>query len=410
MRKLLAAVCLLFGLVATVSAIEFKRVDTFRLEPGNTQTEELWLAAQSASVHGTVKDDLMVFADTIVVSGAMQSDVWALGGQSLTLLKEASVAQHARLLSQRIEVEGRIGRSLCAAGNSIQIGTNAVIKGDAALAGENVIVSGQIGGGLKAVGVNVTLGGRIGGNVRVIADDIVVMPGAVIDGDLTYTSSKDLFLDRKVVLGGQLIRKEIAPEAAAPETPVQDVILVRAFLYLCALAVALPFVGIFPHYTGRAVRLARQAGWRCLFAGFAAFCLMPMVSVFAFFTFIGIPLSILLLLNYVTMVYLSKIVVALVIGGMLLRRGGPQPFSRVFTALSLGLILYYALTAIPGAGAVVWLLTVFLGLGALVLAIFLRPIETESPEPPPMPSAPPLPPAPSDPPSSGNIEPTERKE
>lgn len=402
MRTWLASLALLVVTGATAPAIQFRTADAYVLQSDQTVTEELWLVTGTADIRGTAEDDVFAVgnafdaASSTTLSGAFGNDVWAVAN---TVTVTGRVKEHGRLLANTVELGGRIGASLAAAGSSIRLAKASEVAGDAILFCENALLEGEVGGNLRLFAYSVTLSGKFAGNVRVVAEDIVVMPGTEIKGNLTYTSSKELFLDQNVALGGQLVRKEVTKPAEAPSygPRLNEVVVTQAFLYLCALVVALPFVAIFAPFAGRAVRLIRQSSWKCALVGLAAFCLMPMLGVFALFTIIGIPLSVILLATYGLMIYLSKIVVALVVGGVLLRRRGPQPFSRVFTALSLGLILLYALAALPTVGLIVWFLTVLLGFGGMVLAVF-APLAPAAAEPPPL--------APSGPPPVGQEPPT----
>lgn len=299
-----------------------------------------------------------------------------------------------RLMGRAVEVDGPVEGNLTAAGTAVTLRPGTVVDGDALLAGENVVVQGEVGGDVRVYASTVTLNGGFDGDVRVAAEDIVVMPGTRIDGDLVYTTTKDLFLDPKVALGGQLVRKDVeAPELGVSPPSWRRSAGLNVFFYVCALLVAVPFIALFPHYTGRAVRLVRQSVLKCALAGLVGLCLVPMAAVFALVTVVGMPLGILLLLAYTILLYLSKIVVALALGGMLLRRRGPQAFGRALTALSLGLLIIYALSAIPAAWFAVWFVVVLLGFGALLLAMpsslapeaALPPSASPPPVPPPQP-------------------------
>ena len=397
MRRFLAVFILLVS-AAAAQAIQIVRSDGFTLNHGNTVTNELWIAAPNVAVGGTVKDDFLaaciggqVGLGNARLAGNFQNDVSVFGA---AIDFTGTAAEHARFLANEITMGGEVGISALAIGNTITLTTNSVIKGDAVLVGQSVLVAGDIRGNLRILATTATLNGTIDGSVRIAADDIVLMPGTKIGGDLVYTSSKDLFLDPgKVELNGQLIRKEL--ETIQTETPaptIYDIFISQAYLYLCALVAGLPFIAIFPRFTGRAVRHVRQSPWKCALVGVVALCLIPMASFFVFFTIIGIPLGLLLLLAYAIMLYLSKIVVALGIGGIVLRRHGPQPFSRVFTVLSLGLIAIYLVTTLPyGIGSIAAFVVLLTGLGGMVFAIFSSNIVPELPAsmPPPVPGAPP---------------------
>ena len=390
MRRFLIVFLLLVS-SAIAPAIQIVNTDGFTLNPGQTITNECWVVAKAVEVNGTVKDDFlavclggpMLFGNARL-RGDFHNDVWALGN---SVEFTGAAAEHVRLFSAgEIIVGGKVGISAVAVGKAVTLTTNSVINGDALLVGRSVVVAGDVRGNLRVFAGAATLNGRIDGNVRIAAEDIVVMPGTKIGGDLVYTSPKDLFLDpENVELDGQLVRKELeAFQVKASPPTLSDIIVSQTYFYLCALVAGIPFVAIFPRFTGQAVRRVRQSAWKCALVGFIALCLIPMTSVFVMFTLIGIPLSLLLLLVYAILIYLSKIIVALGIGGMALRRHGPQPFSRVFAALSLGLIALYVVTALPWIGSITAFAVLLTGLGGMVFAIFSSQVAEDLPLPPPI--------------------------
>lgn len=387
MKRFLAVFIILVSSVAA-HAIQMVTTDWFSVDRGQTLTNEVWVLAPDVSIGGTAKDDVLaaciggkVGLGTARLAGIFQNDVSAFGA---TIDFFGVATEHVRFLASEITMGGKVGISALAIGNTVTLTTNSVINGDAVLVGQSVLVAGDIRGNLKILANSATLNGIIDGDVRIAADDIILMPGTKIGGDLVYTSAKDLFLDPgKVELAGQLIRKEIV---TIPPTTSYDVFVSQAYFYLCALVAGIPFITLFPRFTGQAVRHIRQSAWKCALVGAIALCLIPITSAFVFLTIIGIPLGLLLLLTYAIMLYLAKIVVALAIGGIVLRRRGPQPFNRVFTALSLGLIAIYIMTALPyGLGSIVVFVVVLTGLGGMVLTMFSSPIAPELPIPMPMP-------------------------
>ncbi len=387
----IAIALLLLSLAVNAGAIQFVNTADYVVPAGETRPQELWILAETTTVAGTMSEDCFALAAVISLPGTFARDLWAVGE---TVSFDGRGTEDVRLAGRTVTVSGDIRGNLAAAGESVRLATNSVVKGAALVAGQTVVAEGRVDGGIRIAATSVTLSGVYHSYVRLIAEDIVVMPGTQIRGDLTYTSSKELFLDQKVVVVGQLIRKDVPTRKWQTLAPTwRQRAIIQAFLFACALVVAIPFVAVFPRLTGNAVRLLRASTWRCALAGFVAFCLMPMLSAFALFTLIGLPLSLLLMTVYFMLLYLSKVVVALALAGALMRRRGPQPFGNVLTALVLGLLLLYALTLLPGIGSAVVILTFFLGLGAFVLAVF----STQGPnlpEPPPVQPTAPAPPPP----------------
>lgn len=388
MKRFAGILGAVLALSAAAAPLSFQRPEAFILEEEQALTNELWLVTAAADIRGAIADDLFAVGGTLLVAGDMGRDVWALGKE---VDFTGRAAGHTRIAGSVLDIRGTADGNLIALGRSVSMTAGSAVNGDAVLAGEDVVVEGRIGGRAQIYAKRLTLSGRFENTVRVFAEDIVVHPGTEIRGDLEYTAPRDLILDQRVVLAGQLIRKE--PLIPTPSTSLREVISAQMLLFSAALLVAMPFLAVFPRYAGRSVRLLRGSAWKCALAGFAAFALFPMAILILPFTIVGLPLGVMLLLAFLLLLYLSKFIVALALGGWVLRRRGPATFWRALSTLAFGLVLLYVLVSLPGIGLAAWLLTLCLGLGSLLLSVFL-PAPEEPPAPPPLPSPGAVPPAP----------------
>lgn len=366
MRRLLLAAALL-GSIGRAQAIEFVNTQQYLLAPDERITNQLVLSAESVVLEGAAEDDLFIFAgQQIDLRGETLGDAW-LAGSSIQVSGQGR--DHVRAAAQLFTLRGSLDRGLAALGATVRLETNAVVRGDAVLAGESVIVEGRVEGDLQVLAQSVTLAGRFGGNARIIAQDIVVMPGASLAGDLVYTSPKEIFLDRNVALGGKLIRQTTPPPPPMTAERTIQLALFRALQATAAFLVGLPFLALFPRLVGRATQHLRHSLWRTLLAGLGGILVLPMAALLAFVTIVGIPFALVLGASFAILLYVGKIIVAVTIGALLLRRRGPQPLPVALGAMALGLVLYYALAALPGFGQTLSLLVGILGLGALLLAV-----------------------------------------
>ena len=371
MRRLLSILALLCLAPAAAQAYQWRAGETTNalvLPAGETLAEETLWAAQSLDIQGKAERDLWLLATTAVrFDGESGGDL--------------------RVFSSSTVITGTARQNLFAYANGLQLTTNSVVRGEMALFGASVICEGAVEGDAWIFARSVTLGGRWGGRVRIHADEIFLAPGTRIEGDLVYTSPKPLVYDSSVSVGGTVSQAQILLPDASPRSR----FMLHGYLFLAALLVGMPFVGLFPMLAGGAVRKLRLSPWRVLLAGAAALALGPFLVVFAFVTIIGIPLALLLGALYAAMLYLSHIVIALWLGHALLRAPGPQTFSRVLSALATGLFILYFASALPGVGSFLVLPVLVLGSGALVLAFLQRPcfpVATLPPRPPPLPQKP----------------------
>ncbi len=396
-----AAILSLILLASTCTAIDFQSVENVLVAENQTTTNELWAQGRTVTFSGLAEDDCFLLADsvnqttstnpaTVRLPGTFRSDLWA-AGESVDMTGVTS--NHARLAALKsCTVNGSIGRNLMAFAPTLVLGTNTTVGGDLFLVGQDIIVSGTISGNSRILGTKVTLAGRFNGNLNVTASDITVTPGTRIAGNLVYRMDRDLVLDSRVALGGKMIRQEILePEAAAPITTAS--LIVQLALLSGAILVGLVFVSLMPGVVALSVHKLSESVWRCLLFGFVTFALVPMMAFFLLFTLVGIPLSIMLILAYTLLMYVSKIITGLFVGHLLLRRKTPIPPHLLFPVMALGLLILYAASSLPFPfGIVFWFIMTLAGMGALVGAILDRriPVMVSYPQdpatkPPPLP-------------------------
>ena len=106
------------------------------------------------------------------------------------------------------------------------------------------------------------------------------------------------------------------------------------------------FARLFPRITGSTLHALQTSRGLCSLAGFAALFLIPMAAFLLLFTVIGLPLSILIFLFYIILLYLSKVVVGLWIGFAILKKKSFRP-QTIALPLAMGLLILYTLTSFP---------------------------------------------------------------
>lgn len=352
----------------SVQAVEFVQRDQFISRDAETLRDEMWISAQTVTISGEAQNDLFASAgDTLSLLGRFQGDVWGAGNQ---VIAGGVFDDQLRLLARTVQVSGTLHDSLTALGNTIQIEQTAVLDKNLFCFSENVISQGHVRGNVKIIVQKATVGGQIDGNLSITAQEIVLLPGTVLNGNLTYTAPKELVLSPSVMLNGKLIRTFEEP----PPRQFLNSDLAGHFTFaLAALLTGLVFSAVFPRYSLSSAALLQTSRTPCLLTGFAAFFLIPIAAVLILFTFVGLPLSILLILFYMILLYLSKIIVGFWLGALILRRKELTPRNRS-TTLAAGLLIIYALTAFTAISLTVNLLVIISGLGALLRALFKKPV------------------------------------
>lgn len=356
--------CLLCLLCQT--SLSFAEADSFILGPDEKLEEERWIQAEEIQLEGLVNQDVYLLGSNLVLNADFRDNVWAMG-QSLSFEGEASDEIRAAAV-QSIRLGGRIDKGITAYAKTIQVRPEAVCRGSARFLAENIIIEGEMEHAWLAAS-KVTVKGQVTGNLRIIAEDIVILPGSSIGGDLRYTTGKELVLGKGVHLGGELLAVPMEDFLSGPSAWLGSRWgWIHLILFGNALLLGVVYVFFFSRQVGAAVRVCRVFPFRALFTGSILFLVLPGLSQLLFMSRFGIPAALVLIGLYGLGLYLGKLIVALLVGGLILRLKGRQSISRVLLSLLLGLAFLYFMMSLPVLGFMIWITLGTFGLGGIVIS------------------------------------------
>jgi cytoskeletal protein CcmA (bactofilin family) len=356
---------LLLLMTSSVQASEFILTNNYAVTAEQTMASEQWVAATTVTAAGTFKDDLFAASSSeLQLPGTYEGNLWAGAGTDARL--SGTCRRNARLMAPTLRITGSIDGNLIAVANTISIATNTVISGNARLIGSQIIVEGTILGSLSLSSMRTTtLSGHVQGNASITAPEIILSNEVRIDGNLSYTTDREL-IPATDSIGGKL--KRIAPESPYSAARIRK----HVIAFFAAMLTAIPFITLFPMTTAMASLLARKSPLKCLLVGFAAVGALPVLALVCISSSIGFPLGAVLLASWGILVYTSRIVVGLMIGTLVLKWGKRNP-GRILLAAFAGLAIIYSLTLLPAPiGGVAQLLVVWSGMGALLLALLQK--------------------------------------
>jgi len=365
MRSDLRHVCLLSILllvvVCQVQATEFKTGEKVSISEGTT-----------------IDDEVYAFAQSIVVSGAVTSDLVA-ASNDLRLGEKGSVGGSANLAGSSVRVAGKVAGNLRAAGSDVIV--SGPVGGNAALAGANVTlagsgkitrdlfaaggqidIEGSVGRNLHVAAEEVTVNAPVGGNVMLEAQQVNIGPEAVIKGNLVYTSPMRAKIDPGASIVGKTVYHKGEAKNEGGFGPLKW--LLRALGFVALFIVGLVPLTIAPKGAADIAQTVLRSPWLSMLIGFIVLVVIPAAVMVLIFTVVAIPLAIGLLWIYLIMLYMSRIPVGLAIGRWILARDGREP-SR-YLAFFVGLLIFWIVTAIPYVGPVISFAGLLVGLGAVL--------------------------------------------
>jgi len=356
-------ITVLCALSFAAHATEFVVTNEYSIAAEQTVPDERWVLANTVQTEGSFANDLFAAAGgDVSLKGRYEGNLWSAAGTTLTLDGECS--RNVRLMGQTLRIDGKINGNLMALGNTVVIGPNASIDGNVRLIGSSVVMEGAIKGKATINSARtITLGGTIQGDVELISAEIILPPSARIGGNLVYTSSQEL-IPADGVVGGKLNRVTPSPPPLLSSRRLKT----HAMWFFAAFLAGVPFITTFPMTTAMASLLARKAPMKCLAVGFIASFLLPVFGLMCASSIIGLPLGSLILASWGILVYVSRIIMGLMIGTLILKTGSTS-IGRVLLAMASGLALIYLATLIPSIGLPVQLAVVWMGMGSLLLAL-----------------------------------------
>ncbi len=352
---------LLVAAASQAPAVEFVATNVYAVAQDAVVADEQWVVAGLAETAGVFENDLNILTgNPLNLSGVFEGNL--MGVASLEAIMDGEAKRNLRLVATTVKINGVVGGNVMALADTILLGTNSVIGGDAILIANSVVQEGVIQGDASITATRAaTLAGRIEGDARVSSQEILFDRDARVLGGLRYKAPKEIFPDEGIV-GGEL-RRVFPPSIFAPNR-----LKMIGVWFIAAFLAGVPFISLFPMTTAMAAQLVRRSPWKCLAVGFVAAMALPMFGLMCVTSLVGLPLGALLLASWGVLFYLSRIILGLVIGTLILRSIGTS-VGRVLLSMALGLALIYLATVIPSIGVPVQMTVLWLGMGSLILAL-----------------------------------------
>ncbi|MFO1489605.1 MAG: polymer-forming cytoskeletal protein [Kiritimatiellia bacterium] len=338
-----------------------KALRSTRLEvaPQEVLPEEVWTMMREISIQGTVRHDLFFRAASADLGGTFQGDVWGAVAGKFSFTGRAE--DDLRVFSTGLSVlDGLVHGNLLLRCDSVQMGTNTVVGGNASLTASAVVLDGVIEGNLGAtVSGPATLKGVIEGNAALTATEITLMPGAVIEGNLLYDSENPPVLSPGAAVKGQ-IRRESQP--AVPYAA-----LFALFLFLSHSGFGLMAQGLAPRFLQGAQGVLSRIRIAALFNGGVTSILILFLSTLFFSSSLAVILGAFLIAVLVVADATGMTVMALLVAGVLLPARFQQRAPGRAAGLVLGMAVIHISLLVPAAGPYLLLMTHLAGIGAVIV-------------------------------------------
>jgi len=338
----------------------------------------LFAVADNETVKSFAAETRYLSGGVVKVDVPVAGDLYAFGGQVNVAQSVSGLATLAagdvraagdmggdlRAAGGRVNIDARVGKDLSAAGGEVHLGPAAQVLGNASIAGGEVAINGSIDGNAKVYAGKITLAGRVGGDARLVGDELQLLPGAVIVGNLHYASRNPLSDEQRNLVKGQVIREDGERPAAAQ---VKSGFWFHPMFGLSMLACGSLLFLLFPNAIGGVQQSIGQAPLRSALLGLATLVALPLLALFFVLTIIGIPIGFTLMLMYPLVLMLGYVSAAFVIGRKacetLHQHDGTTTPARQILFFALALVLLGIVAGIPFLGRILVFFALITGIG-----------------------------------------------
>jgi len=378
-----AGFCTVLAMPAPASATEFRKGDSVTVAKEETIKGDMYVTGTRVRINGTVDGDLIVFCQSLDVSGHVTGDVLTFS-QSTRITGQ--VDGNVRGANNNLTITGSVGKNVMVFEETLTLDANGKIGGSLTSFVENVGAEGSIGRDALLFFAHATLAGRIGGGVRGKGDTLIIGSTAVIDGPVHFEGHKPPEVSASAKLASPVEFKQMEKKSSYREGHyyVWQVIWAAAFILF-----GLVLFALMPKFSQEAVKSAEHYGAA---AGLGVLVLfgVPIAACIACITVVGLFIGISTLFLWYASLYFAQIIVGAVIGQWLM--GRTSELWPLIGRMAVGLVIVRLCTTIPHLGGWVKFAAILWGIGAISLALYRRFQPMIAPGAPNAPYSPPMPP------------------
>jgi cytoskeletal protein CcmA (bactofilin family) len=377
---LLAALLTLLLLgVAPVTAAEFRAGDRVTIAAGETAAEDVYIAAGTAVIDGSIQGDLTVAGGMVEVRGAVTGSVNVVGGD-VTIA--GTVDGAVRAAGGNVTISGRVGRDVVVAGGNVVITADATVGADVAGGVGRLEVGGTVNGDVLSGAGELVIRGRVAGSIDAQTGQLRIESGANVAGDVRYASEREAEIAEGAQIGGAIERSDPVVAANRPlvaENPLTVFLgsLLALLLLGWGLMLLRPSVVVGPGEELRTRPLTSLAAGLATWVG-QFLVLIILVVLAAVVGQVAASLGgallapfFLVLLGVIAAVLLAQVWVSMAIGSFLAARlTALSPWLAYAIGAAVWVLLLTVLGYIAGGlGGLVFLVGWILGLGAVTLYV-----------------------------------------
>lgn len=351
MKKSLLIVFVLVSFIFISFATVFKNGQDIVIASDELIEDNVFIVAEKLRVEGTIKGDLIAISPEIEIRGIVEGDVMLAG--SKVIIKPKKVLD-VRVLASEVYLDTNILGDLFVMSAIIEFAKDNKVAKD-----------------VNIYAAHIKLNGLMSQNANLRANKIDILRDTLIQGNLEASiAEKDIkkHQDAKV-LGNTSFNQSKLDSDSLKKTLLGFFIIGEIFSFLSYFLFAMVLVILFPNYIKQVNVLLTENTFQCLGIGAFFFFMIPIIIFILFLSILGIPIALIMSFGFLLTIYSVKVFISIWLGYLFIRHFFKKEDPSLIASLLLGSIFYYVIFKfIIFIGWFLWLISVFLGIGALTIS------------------------------------------
>lgn len=373
-----------------VLAVNFFTAAALRIEYGKNIIinqpvyEDLYIAGGNITINAPIHGDLIIAGGTIIINDTITNDILLAGGN---VMFNGFVGDDIRCAGGNIHISKNVAGDVVIAGGSVIIDKGITIGGLLASGGD-ITIDGNVDGEVKGAfgdlflngniakdidcrGGRITVNGTIGGKSVLAARNIIIGNNAAFNNDVRYWNKQGSLDFKQSLKNGEGIYDSSLRIRSGKWHYLGAATILGLLWYLgMALLMILIIQYLFSASMKKAADTAFNNTLKSLGFGFLYFIAVPVAAVVAFVTLIGMPVGLLLVFCYITLILLATVITSVVAANWFNNRFEKKwNFWQVaFTAFGI-FILIKLVSFTPFVGWLVMILLVCTAFGSILINV-----------------------------------------
>ncbi|HLC75797.1 MAG TPA: hypothetical protein VJB82_01600 [Candidatus Peribacterales bacterium] len=353
--------CLLVLLPLSVSAATFQTNETIDVATGGNA----YALGKVVQVTSEVAGDVYLAGENVNINARAREDAF-LAGRNVTL--NAPIGDDLHVFGETIIINDDIRGDLIAFGSTVIISPDSRISGDVVIGAERISADGQFDSSVRLMGSHIELQG-------IFLKDVDIRTGhdPAVSADADIRGNLHLLLPEGItgaipagVVRGEIIREVMTGNSSARKgsSILSGIRMASLVSHILVGAILIMFLRNFALKFGENIT-QRKEYLRSFVMAFLALTLPPFVAALLFITFFGIPIAVIFIVGWGTLVYFASLLSGLLLANIFLPLQKTDSTILCIGKFTLGTFALSLVKIIPYIGFSISFIIFLLSVGAL---------------------------------------------